>query len=140
MRHLLDTCVVSELVAKQPNERVVRWVDELDPIDTYLSAITIGEIQKGITKLPDSRRKTALVEWLRDELLVRFDGHILPVDTEVMLKWGRFTGALELEGKTMPAIDSLIAAIALHRNLRLVTRNEDDFKHAGVLIVNPWRA
>jgi tRNA(fMet)-specific endonuclease VapC len=56
-----------------------------------------------------------------------------------MLRWGQLTGALEVAGKTMPAIDSVIAAIALCGNFSLVTRNEDDFKHTGVPIVNPWK-
>jgi len=58
VRYLLDTNVVSELVARRPDGKVVGWVDGLDPGGTYLSVITVGEISKGIEKLPDSRRKT----------------------------------------------------------------------------------
>jgi tRNA(fMet)-specific endonuclease VapC len=72
-------------------------------------------------------------------LLVRFSDRILPINTDVALTWGRLAGALELDGKKMPVIDSLIAAIALHGDLSLVTRNEDDFKHAGLTVVNPWK-
>jgi predicted nucleic acid-binding protein len=138
MRVLLDTCVVSELVAKQPNPAVVSWVDSLDPNNVYLSVITIGEIRKGIEKLPNSKRKITLEAWLKDDLLIRFSGRILPIDTEVMLTWGRTVGALEMKGKKISAIDSLISAIALNGNFHLATRNENDFKHTGVTIVNPW--
>jgi tRNA(fMet)-specific endonuclease VapC len=138
MNYLLDTCVISELVAKRPHQKVVEWIDSVEEARLHLSVITIGEVQKGIVKLPDSQRRTVLEEWLNDQLLVRFAGRIVPIDTGVMLRWGQLTGALEVAGKTMPAIDSLIAAIALHGNFSLVTRNEDDFKYASVPIVDPW--
>lgn len=139
MRYLLDTCAISELVAKQPNQRVIDWIDSVDPETVHLSVITIGEIRKGIEKLPDSKRKSTLQEWLVGELFIRFSGRILPIDLDVILAWGQMTGHLELSGKKMAAMDSLMAAIALSGNLRLVTRNEDDFKHAGIRIVNPWK-
>jgi len=139
MNYLLDTCVISELVAKHPHQKVVEWIDNTEELCLYLSVITIGEIRKGIEKLPNSQRRAALEEWLNDQLLVRFAGRIAPIDTGVMLRWGQLTGALESAGKMMPAIDSLIAAIALHGNFSLVTRNEDDFEHVAVPMVNPWR-
>ena len=140
MRYVLDTCVISELAARQPNQRVLDWIDTLEPEMVFLSMITIGEIRKGIEKLPDSKRKTTLQEWLEDELLIRFSGRILPIDSDVMLSWGALVGRLELSGKKIAAMDSLIAAQVVHGNLSLVTRNEDDFKYAGITIVNPWKA
>jgi tRNA(fMet)-specific endonuclease VapC len=139
MRFLLDTCVISELVAKQPDPGVVQWIDDVGEEKIYLSAITIGEIKKGIEKLPDSRRKSTLAEWLEDDLMTRFKDKILPIDTDAMLVWGELTASLEVQGRKMPAMDSSIAAIALHGNLSLVTRNEDDFQHAGIPITNPWQ-
>jgi tRNA(fMet)-specific endonuclease VapC len=139
MRYLLDTNVISELVATKPSQRVVKWLDSLDPNDVYLSVITIGEIRKGIEKLPESRRKTRLRMWLTGDLLLRFDGHILSLDVEVMLTWGELTGRLERVGKPLSAIDSLIAALALHHECSLATRNEDDFRETGVVVVNPWK-
>ncbi len=138
MKALLDTCVISELITKQPNPKVVEFVDSLDPEDVYLSVITIGEIVKGIEKLPKSRRKTDLQAWLRDDLLVRFEGNILALDTDILIEWGALTVRLESAGKTMPAIDSLIAATTLAKKMTLVTRNISDFKAADVEIMNPW--
>jgi len=139
MRYLLDACVISELVAKRPDAGVSRWVDSMDEGCLFLSAITIGEIKKGIEKLPDSARKTGLEEWLEDSLLVRFANRILPIDTRVMLTWGELMAALEKQGARMPAMDSLIAALALQGEMHLVTRNEDDFALSGVSVVNPWK-
>ncbi|KAF3889173.1 MULTISPECIES: type II toxin-antitoxin system VapC family toxin [Nostocales] len=140
MSYLLDTCVISELIAKQPNQQVVEWIDELNPDLIYLSVITIGEICKGIEKLPLSKRKTELHTWLNDELLIRFSNKILTIDIDVMRTWGTLNGRLELNGQRMAAIDSLIAAVALNKDFTLVTRNEADFQQAGVRLINPWNA
>jgi tRNA(fMet)-specific endonuclease VapC len=139
MNTLLDTNVISELVARQPDPRVVQWVDQLDPNSVYLSVITIGELHKGIEKLPDSRRKETLRDWLSNDLLIRFSGRILALDVAAMLTWGALMGRLERQGRPVAAMDSLIAALALHHHCCLATRNEDDFKETGVTLVNPWR-
>jgi len=139
MRYLLDTNVISELVAKHPNEQVIQWLDQLDPDDIYLSVITIGELRKGIEKLPESQRKNALRTWLNDELLIRFRERILALDVDVMLTWGTLMGNLERGGRPLAAMDSLIAALGLHYSCLLVTRNEDDFKGTGVTVINPWK-
>ncbi|NIV37311.1 MAG: PIN domain-containing protein, partial [Anaerolineae bacterium] len=83
-------------------------------------------------------RKHALAGWLEHDLLARFSDRILPVDTPVMLEWGKLASALEKRGRPMPAIDSLIAATCLYGELVLVTRNEHDFDHSGVEFINPW--
>lgn len=139
MNYLLDTNVISELISKQPDKKVVEWLDCLDPNTVYLSVITIGEIRKGIEKLSPSKRRDKVKEWLEADLLLRFQGRILKITTEVMLIWGELTGRLENEGRRITAIDSLIAAIALQGNYHLVTRNEHDFQHTGVTIINPWK-
>jgi predicted nucleic acid-binding protein len=138
MTFLLNTCVISELVAKQPNFHVVKWVDSIEEDKLFLSAITIGEIKKGIEKLADSSRKSALAEWLEGDLLIRFTDRILPIDVQVMLVWGQLIADLEKQGRRMPAIDSLIAATCLQEKLDLVTRNDRDFANSGVTVVNPW--
>lgn len=139
MKFILDTCVISELVAKSPNSGVIEFVDALDDDDVYLSAITIGEITKGIEKLGSSRRKVELQKWLQEDLLMRFDGRILPLDTEAVMVWGKLLASLEAKGQVMPAIDSLIAATALTHEMTLVTCNIKDFEISGVTLINPWQ-
>ena len=138
MNYLLDTNVISELVAKKPNRRVLEWIDTLDANHVFLSVITIGELRKGIEKLSNSTRKDVLADWLTTDLVLRFSGRILPLDIDVMLTWGKLTGQLERIGRPLPAIDSLIAALALHHGYTLATRNEADFKDTGVVVMNPW--
>lgn len=139
MNYLLDTNIVSELIAKQPNQSVLNWVDAQDPNSLFLSVVTIGELQKGIAKLPDSQRKTILQNWLTNDLLTRFGGHILEFDVEASLVWGGLTGQLTQVGRPLAALDSLIAAIALYHRCTVATRNEDDFADTGVAVINPWK-
>jgi predicted nucleic acid-binding protein len=136
--YLLDTCVVSELIARRPEPRVLAWIDSVDPDRVHLSVLTIGEIWKGIEKMRNAERKKALESWLQDDLLVRFQDRIVSLDIGILTRWGVLTGGLEAKGTPMPAIDSLLAATALQRSFVLVTRNESDFLRSGAEILNPW--
>jgi len=138
MIYLLDTCVISELIKVNSCSNVVNWIDSKDEEGLFLSVITIGEIEKGITKLEDSKRKTRIEKWLMEKLLMRFKDRIIPLDINILLKWGQMTADLEKKGKKMSSIDSLIAATALEKDLTLVTRNVRDFENSGVEIINPW--
>jgi tRNA(fMet)-specific endonuclease VapC len=139
MKYLLDTCVISELVAKKPNPRVLEWIDTIDADGVYISVITVGEITKGIEKLPNSKRRRELSNWLENELLIRFQDNLIELDVNILIQWGRLNARLEISGQRAPAIDSLIAATALEHGLILVTRNETDFAGTGVEILNPWK-
>jgi len=139
MSFLLDTCVISEYTRRNPDLKVIRWIDELDEADLFLSAITVGEINKGIERLPvDSSRKQALTIWLENGLLKRFPGRIYPITVEIMLRWGVVYARLEDSGQVVSTLDSLIAATALAHGAVLVTRDEDHFRPTGVEIINPW--
>jgi tRNA(fMet)-specific endonuclease VapC len=139
MKYLLDTCVISELVAKKPNPRVLEWIDSIDADGVYISVITVGEITKGIEKLPNTKRKKELIDWLENELLIRFQDNLIELDVNILIQWGKLNQRLEISGQRAPAIDSLIAATALEHELILVTRNESDFVETGVEILNPWK-
>ena len=138
MNYLLDTCVISELVNKNPAPRVVEWVRQQREERLYLSVLTFGELEKGIAKLGDTKRGRELQAWLDEDLLERFAGRVLDVSSRVARLWGRVQGVAETAGRTMPVIDGLIAATALDFGASVVTRNVDDFEPSGVEIVNPW--
>ena len=138
MRYLLDTCVVSELVNKAPNKNVIEWVSDQDTDYLFLSVITIGEIQRGICKLGDSTRALQLQEWLNDDLLVKFDRRIVPIDVQTMEGWGKLMAGLHALGFSLPIMDSLIAATAIAHGFTLVTRNVQDFENSGIKLHNPW--
>ncbi|MDB9528961.1 type II toxin-antitoxin system VapC family toxin [Oscillatoria sp. CS-180] len=138
MNYLMDTCIISELVNKHPNSQVIDWVEAQVSESLYLSVITIGEIAKGINRLPTSHRKSRLVNWLMHDLLKRFAGRVCCIDIETMLIWGNLLSQLESYGRKLPLLDSLIAATALQNSLYLATRNTKDFEGTGIEIVNPF--
>jgi len=138
LKYLLDTCVISELIKKEKNNKVVKWIKKRRESSLFISVLTVGEIQKGISKLPDSHKKEYLKTWIDNDLKKRFAGRILEITEEIATSWGEIQAKSEIEGKKMPAIDSLIAATAIKNNLTVVTRNEKDIENSGCKSINPW--
>jgi toxin FitB len=137
MKYLLDTCFISELIRKNPNAGVLDWLKEKDEDSLYLSVLTLGEIKKGISKLPNSKKKEELGKWLL-QLQKRFENRILPINSEIVFKWGQIQGELEQNGKSMPSIDALIACTGLVHNLIIITHNGKDMKRSKVETFDPW--
>jgi predicted nucleic acid-binding protein len=138
MNYLLDTCVLSEFTRRQPNQSVIDWLDSIEEEKLFISVITVGEIQRGIERLPDSHRKTELLVWMNNGLLQRFAARMVVIDTPTMFMWGSLTARMEAAGQPMAVMDSLIAASAMQNNLILATRNVADFLLSGVQVINPW--
>ena len=138
MNYLLDTCVLSEFTRRQPEPRVIDWLDSIDEEKLFISAITVGEIQRGIERQPDSHRKTELLVWMNNGLVTRFARRTFPIDAETMFLWGSLVARLEAAGQPMGVMDSLILASALQNNLIIATRNVADFLPSGVQVINPW--
>ena len=136
MKYLLDTNVVCEATARQPEATVLAWIDA--HADTcFLSSVSLGEIWKGLHRLPEGKRKRALIQWV-DGLENDFSGQILELDTMTLKAWGKLYAKHEAKGFNMDVMDSLIAATALVHQLTVVTRNTADFP-ADVKTLNPWR-
>jgi len=137
LSYLLDTNIVSELVRAKPDTAVLKWFEAVPDQALHLSVLSLGEIRKGIELLKDGARKEKLRLWLEQELTSWFEGRLLPVSAPVADRWGRL---LAEANRPVPAIDSLLAATAMHHELRLVTRNVGDFRFQGLEVVNPWTA
>ncbi len=138
MKYLLDTCVISEVIKPSPNKNVIKWLKEQEESGLYLSVLTFGEIEKGIEKSVDERRKNKLRLWVEEDLKERFAGRILPVDMAVATKWGEIQGKSERAGRPLPSIDGLIAVTGLVNNCVVVTRNISDMQQSSVALHNPW--
>ncbi len=119
----------------KPAQSVVQWFEATPEEALYVSALTLGEIRKGIEKLPGRLRRARIAAWLEIELPGWFEERALPVDAGVADEWGRLLARLS---RPIPAIDGLLAATALRHRLVLVTRNNADFVSTGVDLLNPW--
>lgn len=137
MSYLLDTNVVCELARTRSNPEVLAWFRQIPESGLHLSVLSLGEIRKGVDVLEAGPRREKLRVWLEQEVPARFERRLLPVTAEVADRWGRLLASCR---RPVPAIDGLLAATALHHDLRLVTRNERDFQFPGLAVVNPWSA
>jgi predicted nucleic acid-binding protein len=135
---LLDTNCISELVSARPEPRVLDWMEAADERMLFLSVLTVGEIRKGVARLPQGKRRTQLETWLELDLPARFGKRILAIDSSVADRWGWMMAQAKAKGKTVPVIDSLLAATALQHNLTVVSRNTGDFLDTQVAVLNPW--
>ena len=137
---LLDTNIPSELTRQKSAPQVERWLDEANDEELYFSVISLGEILKGITVLPLSKRRDGLQEWLDGRLRPWFEGRLLSVTAQIAERWGVLSGECRLQGKQVKVADGLIVATALHHKLTIVTRNVKDFDGLGAAVLNPWDA
>ena len=138
MSFLLDTCVISEVVKPSPNPAVLAWLAAQEEASLFISVLTLGELRRGVERLPASRKREALTAWLESELSARFSGRILSIDEAVAAQWGVMQARAERAGARLPAIDSLIAATAMAHHLTVVSRNIQDMEASGVSLLNPW--
>ena len=132
--YLVDTDVFSELRRSRRNRNIVAWFGDVNAADLFLSVVTIGEIELGISRQQRVNPVFAqqLADWL--ELTLRAYGErILPLTVGIARRWGRL-GA-QLGNKQL---DLAIAATALEHGLTVVTRNVSDFEPTGVPILNPF--
>lgn len=127
--------MISELVRPRPAHVLQDWFQAVPDVALHLSVLTLGEIRAGVESAPDKGKKEQLRLWLEQDLPAWFGDRLLPISAGVADRWGRLVAQA---GRPVPAIDSLLAATALHHELRLVTRNVQDFRFPGLTVVNPW--
>jgi predicted nucleic acid-binding protein len=135
MNWLVDTDLLSERARKQPDPRVLEWLEE-NAAGIYTSSHVIGELQAGISLLPEGPKRRALQAWL-NRLIEAMEGRVLNFNTSVATVWGRQEAELSRQGCLMPMPDSFIAATARRHNLTIATRNTADYDRPGLKAFNP---
>jgi len=134
-RYLLDTNVISELRKTRPHGAVVAWLETLRAEQIFLSAVTMGELQTGVelTRGQDLAKANEIEIWLTS---VEMSFAFIPMDSACFREWSRL-----MAGKPDSLReDGMIAATARVHGLTVATRDEKDFKHLGVEIVNPFKS
>ncbi|HZZ36738.1 MAG TPA: type II toxin-antitoxin system VapC family toxin [Caulobacteraceae bacterium] len=133
---LLDTNVVSELRnPRRADRNVLQWADSTPASRFYLSAVSLMELEHGILLMErkDQAQGSMLCDWFNDQVLLRFEGRVLPFDTAA----ARTCARLHVPDRRSDR-DAMIAATALVHGMTVATRNTNDFAATGVALVNPW--
>jgi predicted nucleic acid-binding protein len=134
MLYLVDANVLSEPTKPVPNGKVVDWL-AANETQLVVDAVVLGELYVGILMLPRSRKRARIERWFES---VAEGLDCLPWDGAVSRRWAALVAELKRKGRTMPLLDSMIAATALHHDLTLATRNTRDFRRAGVRVLDPF--
>ncbi len=134
MSFLLDTNTVSEISKERPSSEVVAWL-RLNHRDCFLSAVTIGELVKGLELLPEGKKRRRLARELRF-LQEDYADRILAYDELAAVEWGRLYASAKKKKHVLCLEDSLIEAIALSHELIVATHNTSDFFRVRTL--DPW--
>jgi predicted nucleic acid-binding protein len=134
--YLVDANVLSEPTRARPEAKVIEWLRRNES-EIAIDPIILGEIRFGVHLLPAGRRRRRLESWF-DEGVARIV--CLPWEARSGLRWAKLLADLRRAGRAMPIKDSLIAATALVHGLVVVTRDTEDFRKAGVELLNPFGA
>jgi predicted nucleic acid-binding protein len=132
---LVDANVLSEATKPRPTASVVDWLRRNEG-GLVVNPIVLGELEYGILLLPAGRRRARLEKWFA-EGMKRLP--VLDLDAETARIWAGLLSELKRKGRAMPIKDSLIASTARQYRLTVATRNTDDYLHAGVRLVNPFK-
>lgn len=133
--YLLDTNVISETRKSRADSGVIAFLSAAEPAGLFLSVLTLGELRKGVAakRRTDSGVADQLGAWV-DGIETTFADRVLPIDAATARRWGELSA-----NRTLPVIDTLIAATAISHGLTLVTRNTRDVESTGVPLVDPWQ-
>ena len=127
--------MISQLTKDLPHPGVVRWLNEQDENDLFLSVVTLLEIRVGVELTDKGKKRNKLERWLVDVLPQRFDDRIIPVERHVADLTGRIMARSRSEGWAMKSMDALIGATAMVNEMGLATLNKNHFERLDVELV-----
>jgi toxin FitB len=138
-RFLLDTNIISNVTKPDPSTALLAWMAEQADNNLFISALTVGEIRRGLLEKPAGKKRTLLEAWFNgpEGPQALFAGRVLAFDDKAGLIWARLMADGTVKGRPRSALDMIIAAIAEANGCLIVTDNEKDF--AGLKFINPLR-
>jgi toxin FitB len=135
---LLDTNILSELRRPKPERKVLAFV-AAQPLELlYVSSVTFAEIRFGIELVTDANRRAELNDWLAHKVRPMFEQRVLAITEDIMFKWRLLIEDGRNVGHTFSQPDLMIAAIALHHGLTIVSRDVSDYQKAHTPVFSPW--
>ena len=135
---ILDTNVISEVMAVQPSRAVAAWMDATPTFDLATTTINIAEIRYGLARLPFGRRRARLGARFESILARAFGTRVFAFDGLAAATYGKLVAARERGGRPLEGPDGFIAAIAASRGSPIATRDTRDFEGCGIAVINPW--
>lgn len=135
---ILDTNVISELMRPAPDANVVGWLSAQPGASLFTTAIAVAEIHYGVRLLPGGKRRVALEQLAAEIFTIDLGGRILAFGSDAAELYGSLAADRRRLGQPISTQDAQIAAIARSFSATLATRNEADFEHCGLVVVNPW--
>jgi predicted nucleic acid-binding protein len=135
---LLDTNVISEPLRRDPEARVIKWIDAQSLETLFLSAITVAELRFGVANLPVGKRRDELQTSLENQILPLFAGRVRPFDMDCTTAYAKLMAKAKSAGLAIAAADGYIASIAATNRFSVATRDVSPFQAVGVNVINPW--
>ncbi len=138
-RYLLDTTIISNVTKPSPSAALLAWLAERADNDLFISALTVGEIRRGLLEKSAGKKRALSEDWFSgpEGPQALFARRALPFDEKASLIWARLMADGSAKGRPRSGLDMIIAAIAEANGCLVVTDNEKDF--TGVKFVNPLR-
>ena len=136
MNYLLDTNFLSEVMKPAPNLHIAGWIRAANQESLHVSAVTFGELRRGVELLDPGKRRSQLEDWISNRLGGWFGTRILPVDRLVAEQFGRLTAQSKRQGWNLDVMDAFIAATAQVHSLTLATLNRRHFEKLGVRLLS----
>lgn len=135
---ILDTNILSAVMREIPDPIIVEWLDLQARESIWTTAITVFEIQLGLSILEKGKRRERLEQTFQLALETIFEGRVLPFDEASAMASADIAAKRRRKGITMDMRDTQIAGIAVAKRSSLATRNTKDFQELTVPVINPW--
>jgi toxin FitB len=135
---VLDTNVISALMRKEPEKRVVKWLDGQPAASVWITAITVMEIRFGLQTMPKGRHQEGLIRAFEVMLKSMIEGRIASFDAEAGMQAAELMAQRKRRGRPAEVRDTMIAGIVLANRATLATRNTQHFEDLPVTVINPW--